>query len=98
VREDIQNDLFSQLFIKIATTFPGYTVEELRRMPVESFLEKVAMLEVLSGEELKLQDEQQRPNIPYFHGIDFAAENQKLEEADMAPPEGDWNLNRRRSS
>jgi hypothetical protein len=101
-RQDLQNDLFSQLFMKIVTAFPGYTVEKLRSLPVESFLEKVAMLEALTGEELKLEEEKQKPKIPYFpgagHGIDFAAENKKLEEFEMAPPKGDWNLNRRRSS
>jgi len=97
-REDLQNDLFSQLFMKIVAAFPGYTVEHLKSLPVESFLEKVAMLEALTGEELKLEEEKQKPKIPYFHNIDFAAENKALEEFDMAPPEGDWNLDRRRSS
>jgi len=97
-RTDLQNDLFSQLFMKIVTAFPGYTVEELRSLPVESFLEKVAMLEMLTGEELKLDEEKQKPKIPYFHNIDFAAENQELERFEKAPPEGDWNLDRRRSS
>lgn len=96
-RDDLKNDLFSQLFMKVVTAFPGYTVEQLRSLPLESFLEKVAMVEALTGEELKLQEEQ-KPRIPHFHGIDFAAENQKLEKFETAPPEGDWNLDRRRSS
>jgi hypothetical protein len=97
-RNELQNDLFSQLFMKIVAAFPGYTVEHLRSLPVESFLEKVAMLETLTGEQLKLEPEQQKPKIPYFHNIDFTAENKQFEDVNMAPPEGDWNLDRRRSS
>lgn len=97
-RNDLQEDLFQQLYMQVMMTFPVYTMEQLKAMPVELFLEKVAMVEKLTGEELKLQDEVQKPKIPYFHNIDFAAENKKLERFDLAPPEGDWNLDRRRSS
>lgn len=97
-RNELDEDLLQQLYMQVMITFPGYTLEELKRMSVEVFLEKVAMVERLTGDELKLQEEEQRPNIPYFHNIDFAAENERLQRFETAPPEGDWNLNRRRSS
>jgi hypothetical protein len=96
-RDDLQNDLIKQLFMKVIAVFPSYTLEKLRSLPVESFLEILAIVESLTGDELKIQEEE-KPKIPYFHNIDFDAENQRLRELDTKPPEGDWNLDRRRAS
>jgi len=95
-REEVSGDIFLQVFTRIIQVFPIYTIEQLRNMPVDSVMQKLAIAEAITGEEIKLTPDQQSSRIPEF--IDFAAENERLRKADVSTPEGDWNLHNRRDS
>ena len=92
-RVAVSEDLFLQIYARIISVFPAYTFEQLSKMPVDNMLEKLALVEIMTGDEIQFPEEQ-KPNIPNF--IDFAGENQRLVDSELAKPEGDWNLDRRR--
>lgn len=101
-RAVLSGDIFKELYARVMSLFPGYTLEQLQKMPLDSLFEKVALVELITGEKINLEPAapQQGPKIPYFPGeiIDFAADNKKLDEVNTAPPKGDWNLDRIRGN
>lgn len=97
VRNEVNSNVLFQIFARIMRVFPSYTMEDLTALPMESLFEKLAMAEAITGEQMQFQLGKPTPSqMAKSAGIDFAAENRKLAEVETAPPEGDWNLNRRR--
>lgn len=97
VRNLVTGDIYAQMYARIMSLFPGYTIEQLRNMSLDSMFEKLVLVELVTGEKLDLTPQEQVPqHTPGM--INFSAENKKLHEIDMAPPEGDYNLNRMRNS
>ncbi len=96
-RELVTGDIWNQVHARIISLFPGYTIETLRNMSIDSILEKLVLIELITGEQVNLTPAQQQPTkTPGM--INFSAENKVLDDVNMAPPEGDWNLDRMRNS
>ena len=94
VRQQVGSNVLFQLFARIMRTFP-YTMEDLISMPIETLFERLAMVEMITGDEMKFQIEKPSPSQA-AGGIDFEAANKEISEVDFAPPAGDWNLSRKR--
>ncbi len=97
VRETVAGDIWNQIHARIMSLFPGYTIEQLRNMSIDSIMEKLVLVELVTGERIDLQPTQEQPaHAPGM--INFSADNKKLHEVNMAPPQGDFNLDRLRNS
>lgn len=96
-RNNINEDVFLQMFTRIIQVFPVYTIEQLRNMPIDCIMDRLAIAEVITGDEIKITQEQQHGSMA-SEFVDFAAENEKLRKADVETPAGDWNLHNRRNS
>lgn len=96
IRQVVSNDVLYQIFARIMRVFP-YKMEELLAMPLETLFERLAMVEVITGDKMQIQIEKPTPS-QLAGPIDFEAENKKFREVDFAPPVGDWNIHRRRGT
>ena len=97
VRELVTGDIWNQIHGRIMSLFPGYTLEQLKNMSIDSIMEKLVLVELVTGERLDFSPTQEQPaRSPGM--INFSAENKKLHEVNMAPPQGDFNLDRLRNS
>jgi hypothetical protein len=96
VRSLVAGDIYTQMYARIMATFPGYTIEQLRNMSLDSVFQKLVLVELVTGEKLNLAQEE----VPQTASgmINFSAENKKLHEVNAAPPKGDFNLDRMRNS
>ena len=95
VRQQVGSNILFQVFARIMRTFP-YTMEDLVSMPMETLFERLAMVEMITGDEMKFQIEKPSPSQVTDGMVDFEAANREINEVDFAPPVGDWNLTRRR--
>lgn len=96
VRESVAGDIWNQIHARIMSLFPAYTLEQLRNMSIDSIMEKLVLIELVTGEKVDLKPAQEVPtHSPGM--INFSAENKSLHDVDMARPEGDWNLDRLRN-
>lgn len=96
-RELVTGDIWNQIYARIISLFPGYTIEQLKNMSIDSILEKLVLIELVTGEKVDLKPVQEKPSgVPGM--INFSAENKALDDVNMAPPKGDWNLDRMRKS
>ncbi|NOQ49214.1 MAG: hypothetical protein GQ553_00910 [Nitrosomonadaceae bacterium] len=96
VRQQVKNNVLFQVFARIMRTFPAYSMEDLVSLPLETLFERLAMVEMITGEEMKFQIEKPPPSQLAGDAIDFEADNRSFSDVDLAPPAGDWNLTRRR--
>ncbi len=97
VRELVTGDIWNQIHARIMSLFPGYTLEQLKNMSIDSIFEKLVLIELITGEKINLQPVDEKPkHTPGM--INFSAENQQLHEVDTAPPKGEFNLDRLRNS
>lgn len=93
-RQEVSNNALYQIFATIMRVFP-YKMEDLLAMPLETLLERLAMVEIITGEQIQIQIEQPSP-AQLRGGVDTKVENRRFSDVDHAPPEGDWNLDRMR--
>ena len=92
VRTLVSGDVFYQIYAYIMRVF-SYKFEELESMPIEILMERLALAESITGEQMPLKIEKV-PRQTHRGPIDFEAENKKLHDVDFAPPAGDFNLDR----
>ena len=92
IREVVNANVLYKIYAMLMRVFP-YKLHELIELPLESILELIAMMEGITGEPLKIEIEQEAPEIG---PVDFDAENIKLREVDSKRPEGDWNIHSQR--
>lgn len=92
IRTVVNENVLYKIYAMLMRVFP-YKLHELIELPLDSILELIAMMEGITGEPLKIEIEKEAPQIG---PIDFEAENIKFREVDSRPPEGDWNIHRRR--
>lgn len=94
IRQEVSSNALYQIFATIMRVFP-YKMEDLLAMPLETLLERLAMVEIITGEQVQIQVEEPSPTRRRG-AVDTEAANRELRNVDHAPPEGDWNLDRMR--
>jgi len=100
-KRELVGSITNQITALICQAFPGYTPDDIDNMNWDDVTEKLALAESILiaqgilSEPLEISGKTKKKirSGP----IDFNKANRDLAQSDSGPPQGDWNLNRKRA-
>ena len=100
-KRELVGSINNQITALICQAFPGYTPDDIGNMNWDDVTEKLALAEsVLIQQKIlsePLEISGKKKQKIKAGPIDFGRANKDLAQSDSGPPQGDWNINRRRA-